>query len=140
MALVQLLYTSKISGKIGMADLTQIKDAAANHNPPLGISGMLCFGEGYFLQVLEGDAVIVNKHYQRISADPRHTDLVLLDYSHITKRNFHNWHMGHFNLNQLKEGLILKYATVAHFQPEKMHPQSALEFLIELSKYLENEH
>lgn len=87
-----------------------------------------CVSAKDILQVLEGDAVIVNKHYQRISADPRHTDLVLLDYSHITKRNFHNWHMGHFNLNQLKEGLILKYATVAHFQPEKCTRKVRLNF------------
>ncbi len=54
-----------------------LRKSKAN-NPALGITGVLCFSEGIFLQVLEGGRSAVNRLYNRIAADPRHTDVELL--------------------------------------------------------------
>ena len=43
-----------------------------------GVTGVLCFSEGIFLQVLEGGRSAVNQLYNRIAADTRHTQVELL--------------------------------------------------------------
>ena len=58
---------------------------------------MLCFSGGIFLQVLEGGRSQVSALYNRISADPRHRDVVLLSYDEIGERSFAGWSMGQVN-------------------------------------------
>ena len=77
------------------------QDAAGRHpaaskanNPALGITGVLCFSEGIFLQVLEGGRSAVNRLYNRIAADPRHSEVELLCYEEIGERRFAGWSMG----------------------------------------------
>ena len=52
-------------------------------NKSCGISGVLCSGEGVFLQVLEGERSAVSKLFAIICRDNRHTDIELLHYEEI---------------------------------------------------------
>ena len=54
-----------------LAILRQSKAA----NPLHGITGVLCYSEGIFLQVLEGGRSAVNRLYNRIVADARHREV-----------------------------------------------------------------
>ena len=46
--------------------LAILRKSKAN-NPALGVTGVLCFSEGIFLQVLEGGRSAVNQLYNRLS-------------------------------------------------------------------------
>ena len=67
------------------------------------ITGVLCSGEGIFLQVLEGERSAVNKLYVTICKDQRHTDIELLHYEEIKDRVFYAWSMDYIPISTLYE-------------------------------------
>jgi hypothetical protein len=89
----QLLYVSSTKRDVPGAMLESILSASRKNNAPAGISGMLMYLEGGFLQVLEGEADQVEATYQRIRTDKRHWNAqTLLDRA--APRAFSNWTMG----------------------------------------------
>ena len=74
--------------------LEKIIATAKHHNPRLGITGLLVFGSGIFFQWLEGPKDNVTSLYKMISADSRHSDVVLLTKEdEFRERLFPNWDM-----------------------------------------------
>lgn len=115
--LVRLLYASRAADGVDADDLTAILRQSKSRNPDHGITGVLCFSEGIFLQVLEGGRGAVNRLYARIVADPRHRDVELLSYQEIGERRFAGWSMGQVNLARLNRALLLKYSETAVLDP-----------------------
>lgn len=58
--------------------------------------------EGRFIQVLEGNEADVMAAFDRISADARHQDIMVLKEAEISHRNFDTWNMG-FSSMELDE-------------------------------------
>ena len=108
--LVRLLYASHAVEAINQEALVAILRKSKANNPGTGITGVLCFSEGIFLQVLEGGREAVNKLYNRISNDNRHTEVTLLCYDEIGERRFAGWSMGQVNMGHLNPALLLKYS------------------------------
>jgi hypothetical protein len=74
--------------------LEKIIATARHHNPRWGITGLLVFGSGIFFQWLEGPRDNVTSLFKMISADPRHTNVVLLTKEdEVRERLFPNWDM-----------------------------------------------
>lgn len=96
---VRLLYVSRAVGPQTTTMTTTILAQAQAHNPALGITGVLCQGQGFFFQVIEGERSRVNALYRRISADPRHQDVDLLHYEEIQERRFGQWSMALIHLS-----------------------------------------
>lgn len=108
--LVRLLYASRAAAAVDQEELIAILRRSRASNPALGITGVLCFGEGIFLQVLEGGRSAVNRLYNRIATDPRHGGVEVLSYEEIGERRFAGWAMGQANLARLNPALLLKYS------------------------------
>ena len=108
--LVRLLYASRAVPAIDQDALVAILRKSKANNPGTGITGVLCFSEGIFLQALEGGRAAVNELYNRIAADTRHTDVTLLCYEEIGERRFAGWSMGQVNMGRLNPALLLKYS------------------------------
>jgi hypothetical protein len=115
--LVRLMYASRAAESVTPDELLAILKKSKADNPSLGITGVLCFSGGIFLQLLEGGRMQVNRLYNRIVADPRHTDVVLLSYEEIDERSFAGWSMGQVNLSRLNTALLLKYSETAALDP-----------------------
>ncbi|MBL8327560.1 MAG: BLUF domain-containing protein [Rubrivivax sp.] len=115
--LVRLLYASRAVRAIDQEELLAILRQSKAANPRHGITGVLCLSDGIFLQVLEGGRSAVNKLYNRIAADPRHTDVELLLYQEIGERRFAGWSMGQVNMSRLNPSLMLKYSATATLDP-----------------------
>jgi hypothetical protein len=74
--------------------LEKIISTARQHNPRFGITGLLVFGSGIFFQWLEGPRDNVTSLFKIISADPRHSNVVLLTKEdEFRERLFPNWDM-----------------------------------------------
>jgi hypothetical protein len=74
--------------------LDQIIATAKYHNPRFGITGLLVYGSGIFFQWLEGSKDNVTSLLKIISADPRHSNVVVLTQEdEIRERLFPNWDM-----------------------------------------------
>ena len=96
---VRLLYVSRSAGPQTTTVTRSILEKAQTHNNAQGISGVLCQGQGFFIQVLEGERSRVNALFRRIAADPRHKDVELLQYEEIQSRQFGKWSMALVNLS-----------------------------------------
>lgn len=76
------------------ADLDDILACSSRNNVPDEITGMLLYSRGSFMQVLEGPRDALERTFARISADPRHTQLFVLERTPITARSFDRFSMG----------------------------------------------
>src|SRR5258706_15801183 len=99
--LVRLTYASRASNGIHPEGVTAILKGSRENNLAKGISGVLVFSDGIFLQVLEGGRDAVSALYNKIAQDKRHRDVVLLGYDEIPERRFAGWPMGQANLSRL---------------------------------------
>jgi hypothetical protein len=96
---VRLLYVSRAVGPQTTTMTTTILAQAQGNNAAQGITGVLCQGQGFFFQVIEGERSRVNALYRRISADTRHQDVDLLLYEEISERRFGQWSMALVHLS-----------------------------------------
>lgn len=63
-------------------------------NRALGISGLLLSYEDHVMQVLEGEEEAVKTLFDRIAADPRHTDVDCIYSKTVSEPAFETWSMG----------------------------------------------
>jgi len=115
--LVRLLYASRAVEPHNTEATDAILAQSRTHNPASGITGILCYGGGIFLQALEGGRSAVNELYGHIQRDTRHKDVVLLSYDEISERNFGSWTMGLVNIAKLNTSILLKYSERPEFDP-----------------------
>ncbi len=93
--LVRALYVSRSVGPQTGTVTAQILAECEAHNAAHGITGVLCQGQGLYVQVLEGERGAVNALYARIARDPRHHDVQLLSFGEIAARRYPGWSMAH---------------------------------------------
>lgn len=129
--LVRLLYASRVIDTSDEA-ISAILVQSRKHNPECGITGILCYGGGIFLQAIEGGRMAVNELYGNIQKDPRHKDVVLLHYEEISERRFGGWTMGQVNTSKVNTTILLKYAEKAVLDPYAVSGKVSLALLEEL--------
>lgn len=99
MALFQLLYLSRTRLDWTEPELAALAARAQDRNTSDGLTGLLLYGNGHFLQLLEGRRQPLLLTYDRIARDARHTDLRVLLDAPIARRTFPRWAMGLLNLD-----------------------------------------
>jgi hypothetical protein len=130
--LVRLMYASRAADSVNSDDLAAILKKSKTNNPPIGVTGVLCFSDGIFLQVLEGGRSPVSGLYNKIACDPRHHDVILLSYEEVNERSFASWSMGQVNLSRLNPALLLKYSERPELDPYAVSGQVSLALFNEL--------
>ena len=130
--LVRLLYVSRALDPDASAATDAILAVAREHNMANGITGILCYGGGIYLQAIEGGRNQVNNLYGQIVSDKRHTDVVLLNYEEIAERRFGGWTMGQVNLSKLNTSVVLKYSELPVLDPYAVSGHVSLALLEEL--------
>jgi len=115
--LYQFIYISRITsiGLSGASTLNDIAEVSIAHNKAENISGILCYGNGYFFQYIEGSEQALTNLKNRILKDNRHKDIQTLAFSAITERRFTGWSLRSIIL----ERWMLKDPKVKEFLPFK---------------------
>jgi len=129
--LVRLLYASRAVDTTAAA-IDAILTRSRQSNPLCGITGILCYGGGIFLQAIEGGRMPVSDLYGHIQKDPRHKDVVLLHYEEIAERRFGGWTMGQVNMSRINASILLKYAEKPELDPYSVSGKVSLALLEEL--------
>ena len=129
--LVRLLYASRAVDRSDAA-IEAILSQSRHFNPTSGITGILCYGGGIFLQAIEGGRSPVSELYGHIQQDKRHKEVVLLHYEEITERRFGGWTMGQVNMSKINSSILLKYAEKPELDPYSVSGQVSLALLEEL--------
>lgn len=130
--LVRLLYASRAAEILTPAIIDSILDQSRRNNPPLGITGMLCYSEDIFLQVLEGGRDQVCERFNAIVRDARHASVRILTYEEVAERHFGGWTMGQVNIAKVNPSLLLKYSEKAVLDPFTCSGAASMALLNEL--------
>ena len=129
--LVRLLYASRAIDP-SVEAIETILAKSRQYNPTSGITGILCYGGGIFLQAIEGGRMAVSDLYGHIQKDVRHKDVVLLHYEEISERRFGGWTMGQVNMSKINTNILLKYAEKPELDPYSVSGNVSLALLEEL--------
>ena len=100
--LCQLVYLSHITstGLASASTLNDIAEVAIERNQADNITGILCYGNGYFFQCVEGSEQALTNLKNRLLVDDRHKDLKILDFSAIAERRFAGWSLRSITLER----------------------------------------
>ncbi len=108
----QLIYTSDAAEGLTDADLGCILATSQRNNAEMGLTGMLLYGRGRFIQVLEGPPDVLGRMMARIAADERSTHVHTLLTRTIEARDFADWSMG---FHRLTDADWVSHPAVNHF-------------------------
>ncbi len=92
--MIQVSYLSRAAGPMSAADLLALLLQSRTDNAARGVTGMLLYGNGTFLQVIEGDDPVVDDLITRISKDSRHHGIQFLSRIPVLHRQYSDWTMG----------------------------------------------
>lgn len=103
----RLTYISKFSRPLSNKDVEEIGRISQLNNQRNYITGVLLCSGGVFFQILEGDEDKIDKLYEKILRDDRHTDVLCLkrEFS-IQERKFPDWSMKVINLDENTDRLV----------------------------------
>ncbi len=92
--MLRLLYASQSALTVNEDSVRNILQTSRQNNALHGITGVLVFGGGVFMQVLEGPERNVLRTYLKITEDARHSDCRLIHITPTEERLFDQWTMG----------------------------------------------
>jgi len=94
-----LVYVSAAVTWFSESELRALLTSARFRNEHAGITGMLLYKDGNFMQALEGPESAVRRLYKRIESDRRHCGLLVLDSGEQETRQFALWSMAFHDLS-----------------------------------------
>lgn len=94
----RLIYFSSATRKMTTCELDSLLSQSRRNNLRDGLTGLLLYGDGSFMQLLEGPEEAVDRTYERILNDPRHRHLIKVDDTRSGERLFGSWSMGYHRL------------------------------------------
>jgi hypothetical protein len=91
----RLIYSSEAAPDLAVGELEGMLVESRLRNRVRGITGVLVYVEGAFLQVLEGAKDDVLDLMERIARDPRHHDVKVFYEQEVDERAFASWGMAY---------------------------------------------
>lgn len=88
-----VLYRSQAVQPFTASQLTDLLAESRAYNEVHDITGLLCYCEGHFVQLLEGAPPAVARLYAAIRQDPRHHEVCTLHKTTGPSRHFADWRM-----------------------------------------------
>ena len=106
-----MTYVSSASEKFSDLELNELLEKSRSNNLLKGLTGMLLYCDGDFVQTLEGDKETVEELYKIIEKDPRHRYIIKVAQGFQPERKFSNWSMGFQALKPEELAPILGFKT-----------------------------
>jgi hypothetical protein len=126
--LIRLVYASRSTFVPGAASqgldpsVARILAKSRKNNALQGIVGGLLFGDGCFLQCLEGPDRVVDALYEKIRVDPRHQDVTVLSRHPVERTSFGTWSMK-FAPGEVALRHLMQISGMARFDPYALSPE-----------------
>lgn len=93
--LESLLYVSSAVRLLNFEEIGHLLKRARERNREYGITGVLLYDGGNFMQYLEGPKENLDIIYRIIEEDKQHTGIILLSREAIEDRQFGDWSMAY---------------------------------------------
>jgi Sensors of blue-light using FAD len=98
-----LVFASSAVRLFSHEELVGLLRLSRTNNARLGITGMLLYDSGNFIQAIEGPRDNVDKLFERIRVDPRHKQVTVIMDVPLGERQFKSYTMGFINGADLSE-------------------------------------
>lgn len=98
--LSHVVYRSRPAKVFSDEELLEMLEVFREKNKSLDITGMLLYDGSSFIQVIEGDDKIISRLYDSIKRDSRHRMVTTIIDEKLNSREFHNWSMGFYKVDQ----------------------------------------
>jgi hypothetical protein len=95
--LSQIIYSSNATQSMDSNELERILNDARIGNEARNVTGALVYGGGVFLQVLEGERVVLDELVANIRNDGRHGAMKVFHDAEISQRAFSEWRMAYLS-------------------------------------------
>ena len=92
--MIAVIYVSSAAHRMTDAELESILAESRRNNGRDGITGMLLYSDGNFIQALEGPDAAIDAVLARIAQDPRHEGIITVARYVIGQPQFPSWSMG----------------------------------------------
>jgi len=122
--LSQLLYISDAVGQITRDDLKCICETSMRNNNLCGITGILFFSGGHFVQFLEGPPDRVKRLFSIIVQDDRHEAIKLLLERPAACREFDGWDMALLDLEGYADSERMDLNDLVHMAGYQVRDES----------------
>ncbi len=96
--LSQLCYVSTAVVPFETQALSELLQQARAANEAQGLTGILLYSRGHFMQLLEGEPTAVWALFKKIEIDPRHHRVMTMFRQSVEERDFASWSMAYRNL------------------------------------------
>ena len=90
-----LVYVSSATRLLSLEEIGYLLNRARERNKEYGITGVLLYIGGNFMQYIEGPKDNLDIIYKIIQEDDKHTGLFLVSQEAIEKRQFGDWAMAY---------------------------------------------
>jgi len=88
-----LVYVSRAAASVTHQDLLDLMATSTAANADAGVTGLLLYSDGGFLQLIEGPRTAVESLYASIEQDRRHDEVTLVRTREQRAREFPGWSM-----------------------------------------------
>ena len=92
--LSHLVYVSARTPKCTEEEIQKILASCKKNNSDIGITGVLLYSNSQFVQYMEGEFKSIITLYDKIKADDRHKNPIMISSAPIPERTFPSWQMG----------------------------------------------
>ena len=117
-----IAYVSAAKSPYSEEALIQLLEKSRTNNERFGITGMLLYKDGNFMQVIEGPEDAITTLYGNICADPAHHNILTLIDEPAEYRSFPDWQMGFVNLSNSTRDIpgfsefMMRKNTLQHYE------------------------
>ncbi len=93
-----LIYVSSAVKPFTQNELVELLTKSRESNTKVGITGLLLYKNGNFMQLLEGEEETIQTLHKKIAEDERHKGLITLLQGPLQERGFPDWSMCFYDL------------------------------------------
>jgi len=130
--LIHIVYVSFARENFSEKDLKTLLKEIRKKNADQGVTGLLLYNNGSFIQVIEGKQEIIHRLFTSISRDLRHTNVVKLLEEPIRYRAFPDWSMGFREISDEQSVSIPGFSDFMHRENPVQTIQNSTEQVIYL--------
>lgn len=113
MGLYKLMY---VSDRIKHTDdIENIEKNSSSFNIQNDITGSLLYTDNNYIQIIEGDNLLLTNLFFKIQSDERHENVRLINFEEIISRNFYYWHTLLINGQSLGKRIEFKHGIKTGF-------------------------
>lgn len=111
------------------AEVDSILCASRRNNAACGLTGALIFNRGVFAQVLEGPSSAIERTFERIQRDQRHSDVQVLALDAVDQRGFPSWSMAFLGRSLDGETMFGHIAASSGFDEKRLEGERIYEIM-----------